>query len=141
MGAIKVNGALATATGKRYFLPGQFFESRGKHPFVAEDKRTIPVDVLYARMETDQVSYRLPPGLNVESAPQAADASWPDHALLKIASVAREDSVVVARTLAYNFTVLDPNDYAGLHDFYQKVATADQQQLVLTHAAVAAKGN
>jgi Domain of Unknown Function with PDB structure (DUF3857)/Transglutaminase-like superfamily len=141
MGAVKVNGALGTATGKRYFLPGQFFESRGKHPFVAEDKRTIPVDVLYARMATDQVSYRLPPGLTVESAPQATDASWPDRALLKIASVTKEDSVVVARTLAYNFTVLDPNDYVGLHDFYQKVATADQQQLVLTHAAVPAKGN
>ncbi len=36
--------------------------------------------------------------------------------------------------MAYNFTLLDPKYYSDLHDFYQKVATADQQQLVLTRA-------
>jgi hypothetical protein len=35
---------------------------------------------------------------------------------------------------------LPSKDYGDLHDFYQKVATADQQQLVLTRAQVA-KGN
>jgi len=46
----------------------------------------------------------------------------------------------VHRTLAYNFTLLDPKEYPNLHDFYLKVATADQQQLVLTRSP-AAKGN
>jgi len=41
------------------------------------------------------------------------------------------------RTLAYNFTLLDSKDYPDLHDFYQKVATADQQQLVLTALRIA----
>ena len=36
--------------------------------------------------------------------------------------------------MAYNFTLLEPKEYADLHDFYQKVATADQQQFVLTRA-------
>ena len=45
----------------------------------------------------------------------------------------------IARSLAYNFTLLEQKDYNELHDFYQKVATADQQQLVLTRAAQAAK--
>jgi hypothetical protein len=60
--------------------------------------------------------------------------------LLKIASQSAADSVNVTRTLAYGFTLLEPKDYANLHDFYQKVATADQQQLVLTRTP-AAKGN
>jgi len=42
--------------------------------------------------------------------------------------------------MAYNFTVLSPKEYPSLHDFFQKVATADQQQLVLVRAAQA-KGN
>jgi hypothetical protein len=42
--------------------------------------------------------------------------------------------------LAHNYTLLDPKDYNDLHGFYQKVATADQQQLVLTRTT-AAKGN
>ena len=140
VGIVKVKGNFGTSTGNRYFLPGLFFESRGKHPFVAQDKRAIPVDVKYARMEVDQVTYHLPSGLTVESSPQATDASWPEHALLKVSSDVKADSVVVQRTLAYNFTVIDAKEYSGLHDFYQKVATADQQQLVLTRAAVA-KGN
>jgi hypothetical protein len=140
VGVIKVNGNIGTATGKHFFLPGLFFESRAKHPFVAQDERLTPVDVRYAKMEQDDVTYRLPPGFNVESAPQTANAAWQDHALLKIGSQSTADSVRVVRTLAYNFTLLDPKDYQNLHDFYQKVATADQQQLVLTRAPVA-KGN
>ncbi len=85
----------------------------------------------------DQVTYHLPSGLTVESAPQPTNASWPDHALLKVGSDVKTNSVAVQRTLAYNFTLLDATDYASLHDFYQKVATADQQQLVLTRAPVA----
>ncbi len=132
---VKVNGNIGTATGKRVFFPGLFFESHGKHPFVAEDKRAIPVDVKYPKLEADQVTYHLPSGLKVESVPQVADTTWPDHALLKLSSQTQPDSVVVSRALAYNYTLLDPKDYSNLHDFYQKVATADQQQLVFTRTA------
>jgi Domain of Unknown Function with PDB structure (DUF3857)/Transglutaminase-like superfamily len=137
---VKVSGNIATATGKHFFLPGLFFESRAKHPFVAEDKRTTPVDVHYAMMEQDDVTYHLPAGFTIESEPQAASTSWPNHAVLKISSVTNGDSVQVLRSLAYNYTLLDPKDYANLHDFYQKVAAADQQQLVLSRAQIA-KGN
>ncbi|MGD0832160.1 MAG: hypothetical protein ABR907_14550, partial [Terracidiphilus sp.] len=122
------------------FLPGLFFESSGKHPFVTDDKRTTPIDVHYPEMQQDELTYHLPPGFNVESLPQDASASWPNYAVLKIHSSAADNAVSVQRALAYNFTLLDPKDYPSLHDFYLKVATADQQQLVLTRAP-AAKGN
>jgi hypothetical protein len=140
MAMVKVSGNLGTATGKHFFLPGLFFESRATHPFVAQDKRTTPIDVHYARFEDDQVTYDLPAGFSVESMPQPANAAWPQKAMLKIASTAAANSVTVERSLAYNFTILAPGDYPDLHDFYQKVATADQQQLVLTRAP-AASGN
>jgi hypothetical protein len=140
IGIVKVSGNLGTATGKHFFLPGLFFESRSKHPFVTEDKRLTPVDVHYPSTEQDEVTYHLPPGFTVESAPQPANPNWPDNALLKIKSQVNGDSVVVLRTLAYNFTLLKSKDYPDLHDFYQKVATADQQQIVLTRSLVA-KGN
>jgi len=141
LGAIvKVSGNIGSTTGKHFFLPGLFFESHAKHPFVAQDKRTIPVDVHFPKADIDEVTYHLPPGFNVESTPQDANTSWPDHAILKIHSSAKDDTVTVTRTLAYNFTLLDPKEYPNLHDFYLKVASADQQQLVLTRAPVA-KGN
>lgn len=140
IGIVKVSGSLGTVTGKHFFLPGFFFQSRAKHPFVAQEKRAIPVDVHYAKLEQDDVTYYLPQGFNVESMPPAANQVWPDHAMLKIGSSAPNGSVNVVRTLVYNFAILDPKEYPNLHDFYQKVATADQQQLTLTRAPQT-KGN
>jgi hypothetical protein len=59
---------------------------------------------------------------------------------LKVVSQRKSDVVEVFRTLVYNFALLGANDYPDLHDFYQKVATADQQQIVLSRAT-AVKGN
>ena len=139
-GIVNVSGNIGAATGKHFFLPGLFFQSRAKHPFVAQDKRTIPIDVHFPLAEQDEVTYHLPPSFNIESMPQDADNSWPEHALLKIHSTKGENSVTVVRMLAYNFTILGSSEYSNLHDFYLKIATADQQQLVLTRTPTA-KGN
>ena len=137
---VKVSGTIGTATGKRVFMPALFFESHGRHPFVAQDKRATPIDVQYAKLESDQITLHLPEGFKVESALQPTKAEWPQHAMLSLSSEQKQDAVVVSRAIAYNFTLLDATEYPNLHDFYQKVATADQQQLVLTRVA-GASGN
>jgi hypothetical protein len=138
---VQVAGNLGAATGKRLFLPSQFFESHARHPFVTLDKRLAPIDVHFPELVQDEVTYRLPAGFPLESAPPPTGASWPEHALLKIASTSSGDTVKITRSLAYNFSLLDASAYPDLHNFYQKVATADQQQIVLTRVAAAAKGN
>jgi hypothetical protein len=137
---VNLEGTMATATGKHFFLPGLFFESQAKHPFVAQEQRATPVDVQYAKMEQDDVTYHLPDGYTIESLPQKSDTAWSGHAELQVASQTKGNFVEVARVLVYDFTLLGPKDYPDLHDFYQKVAAADQQQLVL-HATEAPKGN
>jgi hypothetical protein len=137
---VDLSGTLGTATGKRFFLPGLFFEAHARHPFVAQDKRTTLVDVHYPKLENDQVTYHLPAGFAVETAPQAADVSWPSHAVFKVKADVKGNDVTIARTVAFNFSILPAQDYGDLHNFYQKVATADQEQLVLTRSQVA-KGN
>lgn len=135
---LRISGALATSTGKRFFLPGLLFEVNSKHPFVAEEKRAIPVDVHYAMSEEDDVTFHLSAGFVMESGPQTDNVGWPDHAKFRITTTQDADSVNVNRSLIYNYTILDPKDYGALHDFYQKVAAADQQQLILTRGAKAA---
>ncbi len=137
---VDVSGSLGTTTGKRFFLPGLFFEAHAHHPFVAQDKRITLVDVHYPKMENDEVVYHLPAEYTVETAPQAANVSWPQHALLKVNTTVNGSEITVIRSVAFNFSILPSKDYGDLHDFYQKVATADQQQLVLTRAQTA-KGN
>ena len=50
------------------------------------------------------------------------------------------DQIIVARQFSRAFIVVKPEEYQDLRGFYQKVATQDQQQLVLTLSAPA-KGN
>ncbi len=138
---VNVSGNTGSATGKHVFLPGLFFESRAKHPFVAEEKRLIPIDVHYPTLVEDQVTYHLPAGVEAESLPQATSLQWPDHAILQIKASSHGNTATIGRALVYNYATLGAADYAGLHDFYQKVATADQQQLVLSRAPAMAKGN
>jgi hypothetical protein len=144
IGIVKVNGELGTATGKRFFVPGMFFESNAAHPFAALEKRETPIDVEYPRTAVDDVTYKLPAGYALEGAAPAADVNWPGFAAMQIVPETRGDLVSVKRTLQYDFVLLAPQKYPELHGFYQKVATADQQQLVLTRTATgssAGKGN
>jgi Domain of Unknown Function with PDB structure (DUF3857)/Transglutaminase-like superfamily len=132
MGIVKISGNLGTQTGKRVFLPGVFFESQAKHPFIATEKRLTPVDMHYAETINDEVTYHLPEHFTVESAPAATSVPWPGQAAFGLKAVLGDRQVVVGRSFARAFALVAAKDYSALHDFYQKVATADQQQLVLT---------
>jgi hypothetical protein len=138
---IKVEGTLGAATSKHLLLPGFFFQTRGSHPFVDQEKRAQPVDVHYGEIVTDQMIYHLPAGLSVEAAPQDAKVSWENHSALTIKTKADPGQLTVARQLARGFTIVKPEEYQDLRGFYQKVAAADQQQLILTTTPVVAKGN
>ncbi len=134
MGSVKLSGNMGTVTGKRVFLPGVFFESRAKHPFVAEEKRSTPVDMEYANTIQDEVTYHVPDSFSVESAPPDTSIPWAGRALFSMKSEATGNSITMHRTLVRGFTLLPAADYPTLRDFYQKIATADNQQLVLKAA-------
>jgi len=137
---VNIRGSLGVATSRRLVLPAFFFQTRADHPFVAQEKRTQPVDMHYAESMIDQVTYHLPAGFSVEGAPQDAKVSWPDHAVLINKTVPAPDKVTIVRTLARAFTFAKPEEYQDLRGFYQKVAAADQGQLVLSISATP-KGN
>jgi hypothetical protein len=138
MAVVKAEGTLGTATSKRLLLPGFFFQTKGSHPFVSEEKRLEPVDMRYADQVTDQITYHFPPTFTVEGAPQTAQIPWTSHAIFATKTVPGSGQITVARQLTRGFTFVKAAEYQDLHDFYQKVAAADQQQLVLAHAPAAA---
>jgi hypothetical protein len=138
---VKVKGTLGSATSKRLLLPGFFFETRGPHPFVAEEKRFAPVDMHYGEQVSDEITYHLPAGMTVEGAPQDGKIPWVGHAVLVSKTTVAAGEVTVTRQFARAFTFAKPDEYQSLHDFYRKVAAADQQQLVLARSPAVAKGN
>jgi len=137
---VDVSGSLANVTGKRMILPELFFGSHTGHPFVSQDKRTTAIDVHFALMDQDAVTYHIPAEFAMENPPAPASIGWANHAAFKSSSTVKGSDIVTTRTIGYNFTVLESKEYGDLHDFYQKVAVADQQQLVLTRSQTA-RGN
>jgi hypothetical protein len=133
-----VSGVAGSSTGKRLLLPGTFFADSGTRVFIEQPNRTQPVDMHYAEKVMDGVLYRLPDSFSVESIPPAANIPWPTYALLQMKATAAGSNVTATHTLLRAFSFLSPEEYAPMRDFYQKVAAADQQQLVLTSAPVAA---
>jgi transglutaminase-like putative cysteine protease len=137
---VKLQGPLGTSTSKRILLPAFFFETRGLHPFVNQEKRLVPVDMHNAEQVTDQIVYHLPPNFAVEGAPQDIKVPWGDRGLLNTRTIPAAGQITIARQFTRGFIIVKPEDYQDLRGFYQKVAAADQQQLVLTSSA-AAKSN
>jgi hypothetical protein len=139
---VKLSGNLGNTTGKRYFLPGLFFESKAKHPFTSQPTRFAPVDMHYAKLIQDAVAYHIPSAYSVESAPDKTALDWPNHSLLRIQTKIDGSTVTINRSFATNFIGLPNKEYNDLHDFYLKLSSADQQQLVLTRTpANPPKGN
>ncbi len=132
---VRVSGQLGTATGKRLLLPGFFFSTVPPARFVAEEKREAAVDLHYAEQVIDDVVYHLPAGYGVESAPQPTQLPWPDHAALVVKTAPAAGSIDIKHIFARAFVLLDAKEYPALREYYQKIATNDQQQLVLTPAA------
>lgn len=137
LAVVVVKGSLGTATPKRLILPGFFFEALGQVPFVSEEKRLEPVDMHFGENVTDDVTYHLADGVTVEGPPEDANIAWPGHAQFVAKSMQKPGQIEIAQQLSVAFTFSKPDEYQDLRGFYQKVAAADQEQLVLTTSAAA----
>ena len=129
--SIKLSGVLGSFTGKRLIVPGLLFDARGRHPFV-EESREVPVDLRYATMEDDEVTYHLPSGMNLDSLPNDPQIEWTSRIKLSMKFTPTNRAVTVKRTFVRTSALLDPSLYSTLRYIYQRMAVADQQQIVMS---------
>ena len=94
----------------------------------------------YANRVNENVTYHLPDGYTVEGALQDAKVAWPGHAILATKCTPGTGQVQIAYSIVRGFALAQADEYQDLRGFYQKVATTDQEQLVLSSAATE-KGN
>lgn len=131
LAVIPVSGTLKQQGSGKIALPRFFFESHETNPFQATGDRTLPVDMRYSAQEQEQITYQLPAGYTLENKPQDETLRFAENAAYEARSKVAANSVTNARILARGFTFLAQKDYPQLRDFYQKVVSTDQQQLVL----------
>ena len=132
LAVVNVSGSL-TASNGHIELPRAFFESSEANPFPATS-RVTPVDVRYPSQDQEQITYTLAPGLALQDKPQDDVVKDEPNAIYQLKAKADGSTVVSSRVLVRGFTLLDPKDYSGLSDFYQKVTRYDQERIVLSGA-------
>ncbi|HTW60319.1 MAG TPA: hypothetical protein VMD55_00850, partial [Terracidiphilus sp.] len=135
---VTIKGMLGTSMARRMLLPGFFFDTHAQVPFVNQEKRMEAVDMHYPERVTNLVTYELPAGMTVEGAPQDNKIVWAAHAVYVVKSQASPGKLMIANSEARGFDLATPDQYQDLRGFYQKVAAADQEQLVLTQTTAAA---
>lgn len=136
---VDVSGSMGTATGKRIFLPGTFFEANAKPLFVHE-KRETPIDLHFPYVVKDDVTLTLPSGFTVESVPKDAEIPLPGNAEFAARYKGTDTSYVYSRQLAVGNIIYLSKEYPQLKDFFAKANAQDQQQAVLHVSAPAVKG-
>jgi hypothetical protein len=132
-----ISGTPGAGTSKRLLLPASFFAHAEDQGFIAQPDRKLPVDMHYAAIYKDGVLMHLPSGFSLEAAPPATSIPWTGYAVFQMKSTPNGNDLTVTRTLARAFTLLQPDEYSQMRDFYQKVQAADQQQIVLTNSSTA----
>ncbi len=134
-----VSGTPGSGTSKRLLLPASFFAHSEDQGFIAQPDRKLPVDMHYAATYKDGVLIHLPPGFAMETAIPAVSVPWTGYAVFQMKATPNGNDLTVTRTLARAFTMLQPDEYSPMREFYQKVQAADQQQIVLTNTSAAHK--
>jgi hypothetical protein len=118
-------------------MPGLLFEARGKHPFVAEESRSVVVDLHYATLEQDNVTYHFPPGVKADDLPAGRSIEWANRIGLTIQVTPADGAVTVKRMFVRTAALVDPSYYNNLRAIYQQISSADQQQIVLSRVTEA----
>ena len=129
---VNVKGSFGTEAAKEFQLPAFFFENRAHHPFIDQANRIVSIDMKYGEQVKDQVTYHLPGEMKVEGSPQDTKIPLGDRAILVVKTVSEPNKIIVARSLARSFTFAKPDEYDSLRSFYQKVASTDQQYLIIS---------
>jgi Domain of Unknown Function with PDB structure (DUF3857)/Transglutaminase-like superfamily len=137
MAVMDVSGSMGTATGKRVFVPGAFFQARVK-PLFAETKRENPVDLHYPYVSRDEVSLTLAPGLAIEGVPSNAKLPLKNLALFQELYGSKGSEYQQVREMALGTPLYKAAEYPDLRDFFQKASAQDGEPLVLKRAPAAA---
>lgn len=135
-----IKGPIGEPTGKRLFVPADIFMSNEKPVFTAV-KRDVAVYFDYPHMMQDAVRITYPQGFSVESSPAPDRFQFQNYAGYNVSSVSGASSITFRRNFILGEFVYFPKDYSGLRDFYSRMTTKDQENIVLTTTAMAAKSS
>ncbi len=120
----------ASRSGTRLFLKPNLME-RWKHVPPALKERTQPVDLSYAYIDLDSVSYQLPPNYAVEAAPLPTKIETSFGIYHAAAEFKGESKLEYVRRLEMRESKLPAEQYEAYRKFIAEIVKADGMQVVL----------
>jgi hypothetical protein len=126
-----ISGPIGQPTGKRLFVPGDIFEANAK-PLFPDAKRDVPVYFNYPHMTQDAVRIKYPAGFSIESSPAPDRVQFKNVALYNVSTETTPGSITVRRNYSLGEIIYLTTEYPDLRSFFSKIATKDQENVVLT---------
>jgi transglutaminase-like putative cysteine protease len=119
----------AVTAGKRLMTAADLFRSPQEEVFSAS-ARQYPVYFPYTYEELDNIAIEVPVGYSVETVPSGQDVKTSSTRFITTRSM-KGNSAVMIRALVVNSIYFQPEQYPVLKSFFDKLRTADEEQIVI----------
>jgi len=130
----KISSPVAVGAGKRLLVPVHIFQVNEK-PVFSSSNRANPIYFWNPTCQIDEVHITLPPSLEPESLP-ANDSVKLGYALYATTQKQESsNSIMARRDMVMGGMAFPTNMYKEIKDFYDKVKTGDDQQMILKGSA------
>jgi len=126
----------ASAAGRRVMFPAGLFGAHEKHVF-DHDTRVHAIYFPYPYSVTDDIDIKVPDGWKVTSLPQGQEDSR-RVVTYSLMSTNNNGTLHFARSLSVDFVILEAKYYSALRNYYQRIKTGDDEQIVLEPGAARA---
>lgn len=123
---------LVSSAGSKTVVPVSIFTTQVKNPF-ASTTRKHPIYFPYPSSEEDEVKLTVPAELKIATIPALSDLNG---GVLNYRSETRrqEGTITFKRSSSIGVTMIETKYYDAIRNFYNAVASADEQPLVLVSA-------
>ncbi|WP_334057022.1 DUF3857 domain-containing protein [Polaribacter sp. P097] len=121
---------LETIGNKLYIEPSLFLTKRS-NPFKLEERK-YPVDFTSAFKETNKVTIQIPNGYAIETVPEQLAIALPDNlGFFKYQVINGGNKIKLVSLLQVNSSMVPPQYYQALKDFYSKLVKKETEKIVL----------
>ncbi|WP_439130696.1 DUF3857 domain-containing protein [Polaribacter sp.] len=117
--------------GKLYIEP-LLFLTQHQNPFKLEERK-FPVDFITTWKDVNRVSIELPEGYTLEKLPEPMAIALPNNiGVFKYQVTTRGNRVNTLCILEFNQSLVAPQYYVALKDFYEKLVKKESEKIILT---------
>jgi hypothetical protein len=120
---------LAVGSGKRLLVPANVFHSPQIETLSAAERK-YPLYFPFTYEEIDKSSISVPKGYTLAPLPDGQDVKLTSTRFITTRS-SQQDQLLTTRALVVNSIYFQPAQYSELRSFFQKLKTADDEQIVL----------